>query len=59
MTERASFEELLEFANKVRVAGGGKVIEALMPAIPRNPHACLVAKNLNFNCKIKGIRNDL
>ena len=53
MTERASLDELLEFANKVREAGGGAVLHALMPAVPEDPKACLVAANLNFNCWVQ------
>lgn len=56
--KRASFEELLEFANKVREAGGGNPLDALMPAVPCDPKACLIAKNLNFNCKVEGYGDD-
>lgn len=49
-TKRATLDELLEFANKVRNAGGGNPIDALMPAVPADPKQCLIAKNLNFNC---------
>jgi hypothetical protein len=52
MSERATFEELLEFANKVREAGGGNPLDALMPAVPEDPQQCLIAKNLNFNCHV-------
>lgn len=31
---RATFEETMEFANAVRKAGGGAVLDALMPATP-------------------------
>ncbi len=54
MAERASFEELLDFANKVRAAGGGNPLDALMPAVPEDPSQCLIAKNLNFNCVVDG-----
>lgn len=54
MPDRASLEEVKDFANKVRAAGGGNPIDALMPAVPENPHACLIAKNLNFNCEVTG-----
>jgi hypothetical protein len=53
MSERASLEEVLEFANKVREAGGGNPLDALMPAIPEDPSACLIAKNLNFKCRVE------
>lgn len=52
-TKRASLEELLTFANKVRAAGGGNPLDALMPAVPQNTHTCLIAKNLNFNCEVR------
>lgn len=54
MPERATFEELLEFANEVRRAGGGNPIDALMPAVPADATRCLIAKNLNFNCNVIG-----
>lgn len=53
MSERASLQELLDFANKVRAAGGGNLLDALMPATPLDPQKCLIAKNLNFNCEVK------
>lgn len=52
MAERATLSELLEFANKVREAGGGNPLDALMPAVPQDASQCLIAKNLNFNCKV-------
>lgn len=52
MAERASFAELLAFANKVREAGGGNPLDALMPAVPEDASQCLIAKNLNFNCRV-------
>lgn len=55
MSERASIQEVLEFANKVREAGGANPLDALMPAVPAQPHACLIAKNLNFNCSVYGV----
>ncbi len=48
----ASPAEVLEFANKVRAAGGGNPLDALMPAVPADPHACLIARNLNFDCYV-------
>lgn len=51
--ERATLEELQEFANKVREAGGGNPLDALMPAVPQDPKQCLIAKNLNFNCTVQ------
>lgn len=52
MSERATLEELKDFANKVREAGGGNPLDALMPATPADPAKCLIAKNLNFNCNV-------
>lgn len=49
---RATFDEVLEFANAVRAAGGGAVLDALMPATPDDSKRCLIAKNLNFNCRV-------
>lgn len=56
--ERATLEELKEFANKVREAGGGNPIDALMPAIPTDTSECLIAKNLNFNCTVGAVGGD-
>lgn len=52
VTKRASLERLLDFANKVRAAGGGNPLDALMPAVPQDSTQCLIAKNLNFNCRV-------
>lgn len=51
---RATLDELLTFANEIREAGGGNPIDAIMPAIPMDSQQCLIAKNLNFNCKVSG-----
>lgn len=48
----ASENEVLEFANAVRKAGGGNVISALLPAHPGQTDSCLIARALNFSCKI-------
>lgn len=56
MAKRATFEELLEFANKVREAGGGNPLDALMPAVPSSSSRCLIAKNLNFNCTVGSVQ---
>lgn len=59
---RATYEETLAFANAVREAGGGNPLDALMPAVPSDPHKCLIAKNLNFNCGVGGLewkQNDM
>lgn len=52
----ASEQEVIDFANKVREAGGGDLIEALMPSYPSDPNTCLIANALNFECKINGWR---
>lgn len=54
MSSRATLEEVKEFANKVRKAGGGNPLDALMPAVPADSKNCLIAKNLNFNCEVNG-----
>ena len=48
----ATEEELLEFCNQVREAGGGEIINALLPGITENPQTCLIARNLNFSCEV-------
>lgn len=50
----ATEEELLEFANKVREAGGADVIDALLPSTPEDAHSCLIANALNFKCHVDG-----
>jgi len=51
---RATLNEVLDFANKVREAGGGNPLDALMPAVPQDSSQCLIARNLNFNCEVYG-----
>lgn len=48
----ATEEELLEFANTVRKAGGANVLEALLPSRQGNSESCLIATALNFGCNI-------
>lgn len=50
MKSAASLDKVLEFCAKVREAGGGTPLEALMPGIPRDSKNCLIARNLNFEC---------
>lgn len=50
----ATEKELLAFANKVRKAGGGDVIKALLPSVPADPSYCLIANALNFQCDVMG-----
>ena len=57
VTKRASFDELLAFANQVRELGGGESLNALMPAVPMDMKQCLIAKNLNFRCQVFAVSN--
>ncbi len=59
MTKRASIDETLAFANKVREAGGATPLLGLMPAIPQDANSCLIAKNLNFDCEVAGVTRDI
>lgn len=54
MKPAASNDEILEFCNKVREAGGGKPLDALLPGIPEDSQSCLIANNLNFECTVGG-----
>lgn len=55
MPDRATLTEVLDFANRVREAGGANPLDALIPAVPEEPNECLIAKNLNFNCQVDGV----
>lgn len=46
----ASEEEVLEFANAVRKAGGGELLPALLPGDAGRASSCLIANSLNFQC---------
>ncbi len=48
----ATEEELLEFVNKARAAGGANILEALLPSTPSLASACLIANGLNFGCNV-------
>lgn len=50
----ATVDELIEFVNKIREAGGADVIEALFPSVMGDEEACLIAKALNFQCSVGG-----
>lgn len=52
--EFASKKELLQFANEVRQAGGGKALKELFPARQSNSLHCLIAEALNFECRVQG-----
>jgi hypothetical protein len=58
MSKRATLQETLDFANKVREAGGADALDALMPSSPQEPGACLIANALNFSCEISGAADD-
>lgn len=48
----AGKDELLAYANRIREAGGANALEALLPSIPGNQEGCLIARALNFGCKV-------
>lgn len=48
----ATEQELLEFCNRVREAGGAEVLEALLPSRQGNANSCLIATSLNFGCSV-------
>lgn len=48
----ATEDELLDFCNRAREAGGADVLEALIPSEPGNPEACLIANAMNFGCSV-------
>lgn len=51
-TERATEEELLEFANEVRKAGAAEPLDALIPSVRNQASACLIARALNFQSEV-------
>lgn len=51
----ATEEELLEFANMVRKAGGADPIPALLPANPYEGDSCLIALAVNFDSEVNGL----
>jgi hypothetical protein len=48
----ATEQELLDFVNRARAAGGANVLEALLPSKPSDPNTCLIARGLNFSCAV-------
>lgn len=48
----ATERELLNFANRVRDAGGADFLKKLLPAYPEQSTECLIARALNFHCEI-------
>lgn len=55
LVEVATADELIEFVNIGRKAGGANILDALLPSTPVSPTACLIANALNFNCSV-GVR---
>lgn len=50
---RADVDEVIDFANKIRKAGGGNLIDELIPSTPEDTKSCLIANALNFHCKVE------
>lgn len=48
----ATEQELLDFCNRVREAGGTTILDELLPSRPGNAGECLIANALNFGCKV-------
>lgn len=48
----ATADELMDFVNKIREAGGADVITAFFPSEPFSPKLCLIARALNFDCAV-------
>lgn len=48
----ATEEDTLAFANKVREAGGGDFLKALLPSVPEDSQACILARAFNFDCVV-------
>lgn len=46
-------EELLQRCNEIRKAGGAMPLDELFPGIIGNSKRCLIAKNLNFECRVE------
>lgn len=49
----ATEEELIEFVNKGRKAGGADILSALIPSVPSIATQCLIANALNFSCAVE------
>lgn len=49
----ATEEELIEFVNKGRAAGGADILSALIPSVPEEADICLIANALNFSCQVQ------
>lgn len=55
IANRASIKEIIEFANVVRLAGGGDIIDELLVSYPEDASSCLLANALNFNCCVQEV----
>lgn len=55
---RASIDELLDFANEIRKAGGGELIDELLLSKPKDSNNCLIANALNFDCEVESCDDD-
>lgn len=50
----ATPDEIKDFCNQVREAGGADILDELLPGVRMLSHSCLIAKNLNFDCEVDG-----
>lgn len=55
----ANRAELLEFCKRVRDIGGGSPLEALLPGQTGVSDSCLIARNLNFDCRVAPYPNSI
>jgi hypothetical protein len=58
LREVATEQELLDFVNRARAAGGADILEALLPSKPCEPQQCLIARGLNFSCYVATLSRD-
>lgn len=55
--EYADETEVLDYCNKVRQAGGGEAIDALLPGHLSVSSSCMIARSLNFESTVYPIGN--
>jgi hypothetical protein len=55
---RASVDEIISFANKIREAGNADLIDGLLPSVPEDANSCLIANALNFDCAVNSHSGD-
>ncbi len=55
---RASVDEIISFANKIRKAGNANLIDGLFPSVPEDANYCLIANALNFDCAVNSNSGD-